>query len=295
MHRGKKIGLDSAAPEISFLSHAHSDHLGAVGSGNEIIASPETMALADLDEDSATLEGARLIDAGHILGARQLVLEGDEKVIYTGDISFKENIFGFKAAVEECDKLIMESTYAAPEYKFRDTFDVYEQLAGWVSANTDANLIIGSYELGKAQEIVRVLNEYCRTAPIVTEKTDDFCSVYDEFGYKLDRIAVGSDEAEETMKHQFVAVVPMRLAKRSFAQRLEAAFERKTLIAVATGWALKYRYNADAAFPLSDHADFDDLVSYVRQTNAKTIEFFEGDGSRVLTAAGKRKACCLNV
>ncbi|MFH1222185.1 MAG: hypothetical protein V1492_03810 [Candidatus Micrarchaeota archaeon] len=293
MHRGKKLGLDSAAA-VAFLSHAHSDHLGAVGSNNEIIASKETLVLADVDGESAVVEGARLIDAGHILGARQLVLEGEEKIIYTGDISFKPNIFGFSAKMEECDRLIMESTYAAPEYRFRDTFEVYAELAKWVTAKSSSNLIIGAYELGKAQEIVRVLNEYCKIAPIVPERADDVCSVYEEFGYKLDRLAVGSDEAEEAMKRSFVAVVPMRLAKRSFAQKLETAFERETLVAVATGWAMKYRYNADAAFTLSDHADFEDLVGYVEHSGAKTVEFFEGDGRKVLDAAGKR-LCCLNV
>jgi hypothetical protein len=50
---------------------------------------------------------------------------------------------------------------------------------------------------------------------------------------------------------------------------------------------LKYRYNADAAFALSDHADFNDLVFYAGQSNAKEIEFFEGDGSRVVEAVSR--------
>jgi putative mRNA 3-end processing factor len=280
MHLNEEIGLDSPAP-ISFVSHAHSDHLAGLKS-ERIIASPETIALCGLNKKSEDVEGARMIEAGHILGARQFVLENEQKIIYTGDISLKENIFGFKAKIEECDRLIMEATYSSPEYQFENPFVVYEQIAKWIKENEQANIIIGAYELGKAQEIARVLNEYCGRAPIVAEKTEDFCAVYDSFGFKIDRVVVGSDEAEEEMSHPFVAIVPMRFAKKSFAKKIELAFGRKTLVAVATGWALKFRYNADKAFALSDHADFNDLLFYIEQSGAREIEFFEGDGSALL-------------
>ena len=106
----------------------------------------------------------------------------------------------------------------------------------------------------------------------------------------LDRLVVGSEEAEEEMSRRFVAIVPMGKAKRYFAARLEQAFERQTLCAVATGWALHYQFNADAAFPLSDHADFNDLVHYIEQSGAKEVEFFCGDGSHVLKRARQRIA-----
>ena len=33
----------------------------------------------------------------------------------------------------------------------------------------------------------------------------------------------------------------------------------------------RYRFGVDAAFPLSDHADYDELLEYVRMTGAKTV------------------------
>lgn len=282
-HRGKKLGLDYGKADVSFLSHAHSDHMkGGMKKQKSVIASSETLALAGLDAEKTGLSDVRMINAGHILGARQIVIEGDgEKTVYTGDISVKENIFGFKADIEECDKLIVESTYASPEYKFRSSFEIYDDISEWVKRNSDSNILIGAYELGKAQEIIRVLNEYCGMAPVVTEKTERFCSIYESFGYKLDRVMVGSNEAEEVMNRPFVAVVPMRLSKRGFAFAIQEAFERRTLFAVATGWALRYNFGADAAFALSDHADFDDLTGYICGTGAKDISFFDGGGEKV--------------
>ncbi len=281
---GLTIALDSSRGDVTFLSHAHSDHASGLKRTKRIIAAQETLDLADLSAELVSVEGARMIDAGHIFGSRQLVVEdGGKKTVYTGDISLKENIFGEKAEIEECDRLIIEATYGSgPLYDFPELTDVYEEIASWVRRNDQANLVIGGYDMGKAQELVKVLNDYCGLAPVVTEKAERFCRIFEHHGISLDRVAVGTEEAEEVMSGRFVAIVPMRHAKRYFTRRLEEAFERKTLCAVATGWALTNSFNTDASFPLSDHADFEDLRHYVEQAGAKEIEFFCGDGSGIL-------------
>lgn len=279
---GIHIGLDSPEGDISFLSHAHSDHTNGLKRLGRILSCQETLDLAGMDAKIESHPRVRMLDAGHILGARQLAAEGDgERIVYTGDFCLKPNIFGFKAEIPQCDRLIMEATYGDPAYVFPPHEEVHRMIANWVLDNDSKNLVIGCYELGKAQEAIKILNE-CGIAPVVTPKTDGFCQVYGKYGYTLDRVVVGSEEAEDAMSRRFVAIVPMSKAKRYFAHRLAQAFERETKCAVATGWALHYRFNTDTAFPLSDHADFEDLVSFVEQTGAKKVEFFCGDGSAVL-------------
>ncbi len=288
---GLRIGLDHPDGDLSFLSHAHSDHTSGLSRQKRILASPETLELAGFAPSPASCPGAKLLDAGHILGSRQLLVESDgRRIAYSGDISLKPNIFGWKAEIPQCDRLIMEATYGNPSYIFPPHEEVHGMVSRWVNGNESSNLVIGCYELGKAQEMIKILNEN-GVAPVVSGKTDAFSSVYEKYGVKLDRIVVGSDEAEEAMSHRFVALLPMAKAKRYFASRLAQAFERKTLCAVATGWALHHRFDSDASFPLSDHADFNDLVSFVEQSGAKDVEFFCGDGSAVLEA---RKQAILN-
>jgi putative mRNA 3-end processing factor len=252
-----------------------------------MISTPETLDLAGIQSELITVLNTKLLDAGHILGARQLQIEEDGKsTVYSGDISIKPNIFEFKAEIPQCDKLIMEATYGNPDYVFPPMEEVYRDIEKWVKENDSKNLLIGAYNLGKAQEVVKILNEFSIT-PVITPKAEHFCSTYEKYGIKLDRVIVGSKEAEEMMSRRFVGVVPMNKAKLYFAHRMAQAFERETLCAVATGWALHYRFNADASFPLSDHADYEDLIHYIEQTGAKDIDFFCGDGSRVLSAARK--------
>ncbi len=288
------IGLDSPDGDFSFLSHAHSDHTGGLKRKKSLLSSQATIDLAGIGAEAIGVDGAKMLEAGHILGAKQLQVDSDGKrVVYTGDISLRQNIFNMKAEIPSCDHLIMEATYGDPSYVFPPLEEVYSQVSSFVKDNEKKNIIIGAYELGKSQELVRLLNE-SGIAPIVTEKMDDFCTVYEKHGIKLDRIVVGSEEAEEAMSRAFAAIVPMWKAKRYFAKRLADAFERPTVCAVATGWALHYRFNTDAAFPLSDHADFNELVSYVEQSGAKEVEFFCGDGKKVMDAARSKTGVILN-
>lgn len=279
---GINIGLDSSKGDVSFLSHAHSDHTSGLKRKPKLITCPETLDLANLKADIVSLKGTKLLDAGHILGARQLLIQEDGRTtVYTGDFSIKPNIFGFKAEIPKCDRLVMEATYGDPSYVFPPYEDVYDHVHRFVKENDSRNIIIGAYNLGKAQEMIKILND-CGIAPIITSKADEFCQIYEKYGVHLDRTVVGTDAAEEIMSGRFVALVPMNKAKRYFASRMAHAFERDTVCAVATGWALHYRFNTDAAFPLSDHADFKDLRHYIEQTGAKEVEFFCGDGSKVL-------------
>lgn len=292
---GFSLGLDHARADLSFLSHAHSDHTSGFKSQKKIIASPETIALAGFEPSRYTKPetvNAKLVDAGHILGSRQLVLEEDGKrTVYTGDISLKENIFGSRAEIVECDRLIIEATYGSgPKYCFPGHGEVYSDIGKFIRSNDTSNIIIGAYEMGKAQEMVKILNEHCGIVPIVTEKTESICRVYADFNIRLERLVIGSEEAEEIMNRRFVAIVPMRHAKRYFAKKLADAFGKKTLCAAVTGWALTRRLNTDISFPLSDHADFFELKKYIERSGAKEIEFFCGDGSGLKKDIEKEKS-----
>src|SRR6476620_4611738 len=99
-HDGTTVALDPSRPadcDFTFVSHAHVDHLHRKGkkSKSRLIASRATSLLAsargyDIEGDEAC-EGFELVDTGHILGSRGLLM-GDD-VYYTGDISTRERAF----------------------------------------------------------------------------------------------------------------------------------------------------------------------------------------------------------
>src|SRR5436305_3137480 len=63
--------------------------------------------------------------------------------------------------------------------------------------------------------------------------------------------------------------------------------------AVLTGWAVdpncRFRYQTDAAFPLSDHADFEELIELVKKVAPKkvyTLHGFAADFAQTLRELG---------
>lgn len=279
------IALDHGEGDLCFVSHAHSDHVNGVRRKEKVIASEETIALAGLKATQHVHPNTKLLNAGHMLGARQIIIDTDGKrSVYTGDLCLRDNLISKGAQVPDCDTLIIEATYADPVYRFPPYRDVCEQMAQWImhNFNRGANVLIGCYELGKAQELIKLLNEYCSVAPVITEKMNESCKVYEKFGINLDRVVIGSLEAEEVMQKSFVALVPMRNAKRYFSHRLAEAFNRETVVAISTGWAMTHGFNVDKAFPLSDHADHYDLKTYIEESGAKEVGFFAGDGTSLL-------------
>lgn len=164
------IALDNSKGDIAFLSHAHTDHLFGTSRVKHLVSSKATCDLAKIEKEVSSFPHLKMLDAGHILGARQLAIEADgKKIVYTGDFSLKRNIFGLSAQIQECDQLIMEATYGNPQYRFPEISDVVLQISKWVKSNENKNLIFGSYELGKAQALIKILNE-CGVTPIVSEK-----------------------------------------------------------------------------------------------------------------------------
>jgi Cft2 family RNA processing exonuclease len=282
---GKSIGLDKGKCDIPFLSHAHGDHLNGMKKKGEIIATKATLELASLNASPATHPKAELLNAGHILGSSQLYAQTDGgTALYTGDFRTKDGICTKGAAPKEAEKLIIECTYGDPAFSFPSPHETYSQIAKWVKQNSNAILVFGAYNLGKTQELIAALNEYCGIAPIVTEDSEHFSKTYEKHGVKLERALAGTDEAEEIMRGPFVAITPPKIAKRSFASKLSEAFNLPAYSASVSGWVQKYRMSAHAGFPLSDHADFSDILTYIAEVNPKEVEFVHGNPSALIRA-----------
>ncbi|VVB66124.1 Uncharacterised protein [Candidatus Gugararchaeum adminiculabundum] len=275
-----EIALDNGGAEHCFMSHAHTDHLFSAN-GRKLIASEETRVLAGSDVESAEkiqkIDGVkmRLAHAGHILGSSQLVIEDEgagKKICYTGDFKLQKGITCAKGEMVECDELMIEGTYGSQGMNFPEREQVGIDLAEWVQKKSArANVLIGGYPLGKSQELVAILNKHAGIVPIVHQKIEEKCKLYEKLGVKLKRIAAESNEAEKLLPKGFVAIVPPQYANPGFASKIESIYNRETLTVSATGWSIAYRLHTDASFPLSDHADLGEIISYAKGSGAKKV------------------------
>ncbi|MFT3788636.1 MAG: MBL fold metallo-hydrolase RNA specificity domain-containing protein [Tepidisphaeraceae bacterium] len=288
------LWLDSRRPRsVCFVSHAHSDHLGA---HRRAIATQETsvLALRRIGADCTDvvklgqrfdLSGAAQLTcqpAGHVLGSAMLHVETpDGSLLYTGDYKLRPGLTTPSAQLAPADFLLMESTYGNPFFRFPAREQVVEQLIELVvNALADGiQPIVLGYSLGKAQEIVRTLTD---AGLPVTEHgaVANISDVYEQFGVGLGprrRYAAADFHSRRALDlaERGVLVAPPQAARSPFSQR----FERKLTI-MMSGWALmknaRFRYGVDHALPLSDHADFDELIRTVELVNPKRVYTHHG-------------------
>jgi hypothetical protein len=114
-----------------------------------------------------------LHNAGHIIGSSIVHLhigEGLHNVVYTGDFKFGRTMLLEPATCSfpRAESLIMESTYGAPEDVMSDRETVEGRLAKIVNetAEKGGRILIPTLAVGRAQEIMLVLNAYMKSKQI---------------------------------------------------------------------------------------------------------------------------------
>ena len=291
---GSPLWLDASRKQaLSFVSHAHADHIAR---HERTIATAATLKLMAhrLGELPAALPAPyqrpfdlgplslELLPAGHVLGSAQLRITRADglRVVYTGDVNGVPALTAEPLAVGECDVLVLESTFGHPRYALPPRAQVLAQVAEWVSQQLQRGVapVLLGYPLGKSQEVIHYLQS--QGFPICAHRSVcDVTTLYRELGVPLGPVRrfEGEWHAGE------VCVMPPHLARRGALSEL-----RPRATAILTGWAMDgQRFGADRAFALSDHADFQGLVDYAQATHAEEILTHHGFAEEL--AAGLRK------
>ncbi len=287
---GIKLGLDVTS-DVTYISHAHSDHVQHPNK-KKIFASEPTIDIGGINyrEKIDGLKGVKLLPAGHMFGATQIQLPYDGGILtYTGDISLKDGYTYKGAEIPETDSLIIESTYGSPEYVFPEKEVLAEELVKEVKLRLKyGNVIFGTYSRGKAQEVIKILNEAGIT-PILSKDLVKPSEAYVKHGIKLDFVGANSDEGQEMMKTNFVGMIPKRKIKGVLKGKLTKVYQKPIYFASVSGWNLKFDSGIyDISLPMSDHADYSDLIEYVELANPKKVYVF-GPYSKELSVDLKRK------
>jgi DNA ligase-1 len=290
-HRGIELPthalwLDPAdARPRAFVSHAHSDHIAAHA---EVITSRGTAQLM-----RARLGGERrehvldfgqradfgsfaitLFPAGHIFGSAQSFIETDAgSLLYTGDFKLRASLSAEAAEWRHAETLIMETTFGLPRYRLPPTERVIAEMVEFCREAIDESAVpvLLGYSLGKSQEILCALLAAGLTPMLhgaVFKMTEIYRKLRPDFPTGYVRYGAGEVAGK-------VLVCPPSANRSLMLTRI-----KNRRVAVLTGWALDpgaiFRYQCDAAFPLSDHADYDDLLRYVELVQPKRVLTLHG-------------------
>lgn len=280
---GVPFVLDASRPErFAFVSHAHADHCGR---HQKILCTAPTAELAGLrfgKADAVALPVGKAVEidglllelfhAGHVLGSAQIMMMVDGvRILYTGDLKPAGGKTTPAAPAPACDILIIEATYGRPEYVFPPTADVVETLISAIKRAFVRGLtpVLLAYGLGKAQEAIASLaDQGFRFA--CHRLIHDVVEIYRKYGVSLP----GAELFNADRLDGKVVVLPPGMPKGR-----EWKFIKNPYTIFLSGWALnqaRRRAAVDLTLPLSDHADYSELIEFVAQTGAPRIYTFHG-------------------
>ncbi|HEY1171567.1 MAG TPA: ATP-dependent DNA ligase [Verrucomicrobiae bacterium] len=288
-------------PEKVFVSHAHSDHTGA---HREVILSEATALLMQARIGGERLEHRlpyhqsrefseaeeryrlTLLPAGHIFGSAMSLIEAESgSLLYTGDFKLRRGLSAEPCEPCTADTLIMETTYGQPKYEFPPTAEVMQGIVRFCqqAVDNDETPVLFGYSLGKSQEILSGLAS--SGLPIMLHpQVHKLTKIYEQLGH----VFPAYEKLDAATARGKVLVCPPN-ANRSALLRQVGVIRT----AVLTGWAIdpgcRYQSQCDAAFPLSDHADFPDLIEFVKRVAPRrvyTLHGFAADFAQTLRDLG---------
>ncbi len=279
-HESKKFALDPQMPVNSdyvFYSHAHLDHMSVPRESSRVFSSAETRLLAsvrgyELGETLDHSEGVRLLDSGHILGARALSLA--EEFLYTGDAAGRPRAFLSKCRTRKAKTLLMETTFGSSEYIFPPTANLLKQVNGLIAEIFDKGrpVVLMGYPLGKAQVLTYLFSSW---GPMFFhEQVAQINEIYLGCGIALKQgPSVNSSSISDLPQGPWIMVAPMMNHSTGFVSALKKRHGAVTM--AFSGWARGEGYRlmmgADHAFPLSDHCDYSELLQLVHDVSPEVV------------------------
>jgi Cft2 family RNA processing exonuclease len=282
----------------SFVSHAHSDHIArhrlSLCTGPTARLMQARLRGRKRDEiilpfgtEHRLGDGTRVVlyPAGHILGSAQFWAENESgTLLYTGDFKLRPGGTAEVCATPQADTLIMETTFGLPRYVFPPDEEVRAAILTFCQHALEDRVtpVLFAYSLGKTQQLLSILRH--SGLPVMLDReASRITRVYEELGVTFDAYA----ELDPECVAGHVVICPPQSGRAVSLRRLEPM-----RTAVVSGWAMDratiYRARCDAAFPLSDHAGFDDLLRFVERVQPKRVYTVHGFATEFATTLRER-------
>lgn len=268
----------------AILTHAHADHtyrgnqdylvpeegkhLSRVRLGDEaVISTAKSGAVQNIDGVKISFH-----PAGHVLGSAQVRVEYKGEIwVVSGDYKLTPDATCAPFEHVRCHKFITEATFGLPIYRWTPTEQIFEQINDWWRLNREKGKasVIFAYALGKSQRILNGIDS--SIGKIFTHgAVERLNNAYRESGIRLPETTyVGSVENKKDFAGSLVVATPSS-AGSTWLKRFGAHST-----GFASGWmairGARRRKAVDRGFVLSDHADWTELQTAIRETHAETV------------------------
>lgn len=268
----------------AIITHAHSDH--ARWGSKHYLAHKDSEPILRLRlgkdislqtveyGETFTINGVKfsLHPAGHIIGSAQVRAEYNGHVwVASGDYKLQDDHFCPPFEPVRCHVFITEATFGLPIYKWQPQDKIFEEINNWRSKNCaegKASLLMG-YSLGKMQRIIKnIAHEdgpiYAHGAIYAVNET------LRNAGFDLPELTLVTRETDKKLFKGALILAPPSADNSPWLKKFAPVS-----LGYCSGWmavrGAKNRRAIDHGFVLSDHADWNELHTAIKETGAERI------------------------
>jgi putative mRNA 3-end processing factor len=273
----------------AIITHAHSDH--ARWGSKHYLAHKDSEPILRLrlgqDISLQTVEyGEKFVingvtfsmhPAGHIIGSAQVRVEHKGEVwVASGDYKLEDDHFAPPFEPVKCHVFITESTFGLPIYKWQPQQEVMTEIDNWWAQNKadgKASVLMG-YSLGKMQRILKNIQLQDKTiyAHGAIYTLNDRLR---QAGFDLPELTLVTKETDRKLFNGSLVLAPPSVDGSTWIKKFNPYS-----LGYCSGWmalrGAKNRRAVDQGFVLSDHVDWPDLNTAVRESGAEKVYVTHG-------------------
>jgi putative mRNA 3-end processing factor len=277
--------LDPWLPvERAVVTHPHSDHARPGCASYLVSEEGERIFRLRLGEDARietlpyqaqkNINGVALSfhPAGHILGSSQIRLEDRGEVwVVSGDYKLRPDPTCSPFEAVRSHTFITEATFALPIFRWPAPESVFQEINDWWRSNQQlqrASLLL-AYSVGKAQRILKSLDASIGT--IYTHgAVEKVVNEYRASGIELPPTTPVYEAPKKAEWGEALIIAPPSAKGTPWTRRFG-----NFSTAFASGWmsirGTRRRQALDRGFVISDHADWEELLTAIRATGAERV------------------------
>ena len=273
----------------NIVTHAHSDHARpghisylATKSSEPLLKSRlgKKTQIQTLDYGAAIMmDGVKVSfhPSGHVFGSAQVRVEHKGEVwVVSGDYKLEDDGLCLPFEAINCHHFITECTFGLPVYHWPDQQETYEKINTWWRENKSDGItsILFGYSLGKSQRIIKNIDH--SIGEVYVHKTVGAMNqaIISAGGDLPETIILSENTDPEKVKGQLI-IAPPSFTSGPLVRSL-APFS----VAMASGWVLTGKHMGGSkqglGFVLSDHADWDGLMTAIEATGAERVITMHG-------------------